>query len=43
VPCELCWFQRIFAYPIAVLAIAELIRHARRLREQPGAVPERRV
>jgi disulfide bond formation protein DsbB len=43
VPCELCWVQRIFAYPIALLATVALVRHGLRLRHEPGAVPDRQV
>jgi disulfide bond formation protein DsbB len=29
IPCRLCWFQRIFMYPIAVIALVALIRRDR--------------
>ncbi len=43
VPCDLCWFQRIFAYPIAVLATLALVGHVRRLRVEPGRLPGRHI
>lgn len=31
-PCALCWYQRIFAYPLAVILTAALVRHVWRSR-----------
>lgn len=30
VPCQLCWFQRIFAYPLAVVFLVAVVRRWRR-------------
>lgn len=30
-PCRLCWFQRVFAYPLAVILVVALVRYGRRL------------
>lgn len=38
IPCRLCWFQRIFMYPLAVILTVALVRHLRSLRG--GAAPD---
>lgn len=38
-PCALCWYQRIFAYPLAVVLTAALIRHVWRSRGAGLAPP----
>lgn len=32
IPCRLCWFQRIFMYPIALIAVVALVRRDRQAR-----------
>ncbi len=39
VPCELCWFQRIFAYPLAVILGVALLAHLARSRGRGIAPP----
>lgn len=31
-PCELCWYQRIFMYPLPILIVVALVRKARDIR-----------
>jgi disulfide bond formation protein DsbB len=39
VPCRLCWFQRIFMYSLAVVALVALIGHLRARREPRSPEP----